>query len=186
MEGQAIRTGTAGNQGQYVSMPTKKSHPDVTLTMPSYTLGKVWEVVTATATGNQKQEVASNGLCLLLLVETEWLPKASWQWVCVIFSASTLYSLVGISFYVKWVKIDEWTYQFRRGQCSRINSLILPYTGRLWGWSWALRRENVAFLCLTLPTWMMWPKFTKTKKISLPVLKHRIVHVLHNPQESCQ
>ena len=107
MEEQAIRTGTAGNQGQYVSMPTKKSHPDVTLTMPSYTLGKVWEVVTATATGNQKQEVASNGLCLLLLVETEWLPKASWQWVCVIFSASTLYSLVGISFYVKWVKIDE-------------------------------------------------------------------------------
>ena len=79
----------------------------MTLTMPSYTLGKVWEVVTATATGNQKQEVASNGLCLLLLVETEWLPKASWQWVCVIFSASTLYSLVGISFYVKWVKIDD-------------------------------------------------------------------------------
>ena len=104
--------------------------------------------------------------------------------LCYLFCFYTLQS--GWYFILCQMGKDWWANQFRKGQCSTINSLILPYTGKLWGWSWALRRENVAFLCLTLPTWMMWPKFTKTKKISLPVLKHRIVHVLHNPQESCQ
>ena len=49
---------------------------------PSYTLGKVWQV-TATATGNQKHEVASTVFCLLLPRRSEFLLKASWQWVSV-------------------------------------------------------------------------------------------------------
>ena len=45
---------------------------------PCSTLGKVWED-TATATGNQKQEVASSPLCLLCPSLEGFLMRVSWQ-----------------------------------------------------------------------------------------------------------